>query len=329
MAISFNNSIANIVGTPGAASGLFSNRPNAADVAEGTLYFSTDTFEIYQVVTSGWANYTNGGSTPTLQQVVTAGNTIVNSSIISSGISTSLQIDSDIIYIQDSNTSAQYSFDNINYTNVTSNNTVKLDFTIDSIFKTLYNGSGKGFLLDFASNVFTFGDHGNTNNGTIFQIDDNSTIIKTIFNTNDKGFKLDFSSNVFIFGDNSIGVNLDFNIQKYRFGDYDFGGANGINITIDDAAGTLATRVFANYDRGIFIDFNTSVYYFGDFDGFVNNTYIQVDDNNQKINLNSTAGSYSFSNVPTFANNAAALLGGLVVGDIYRVTGTGNMHIVF
>jgi len=40
-------------------------------------------------------------------------------------------------------------------------------------------------------------------------------------------------------------------------------------------------------------------------------------------------GIYNFLKVPTYANNVGALAGGLVAGDIYRVTGTGNLHIVF
>jgi len=45
--------------------------------------------------------------------------------------------------------------------------------------------------------------------------------------------------------------------------------------------------------------------------------------------IQSGKGEYNFLNVPTFASNVTALAGGLVVGDIYRVTGTGNLHIVF
>jgi len=40
-------------------------------------------------------------------------------------------------------------------------------------------------------------------------------------------------------------------------------------------------------------------------------------------------GIYNFLKVPTYAGNVTALAGGLVVGDLYRVTGTGNLHIVF
>lgn len=34
-------------------------------------------------------------------------------------------------------------------------------------------------------------------------------------------------------------------------------------------------------------------------------------------------------NVPVFANNAAAIAGGLTVGRVYRITGTGQLGVVF
>lgn len=33
--------------------------------------------------------------------------------------------------------------------------------------------------------------------------------------------------------------------------------------------------------------------------------------------------------VPVYADNAAALVGGLVVGRVYRITGTGQLGVVF
>lgn len=61
MAILINNGVQNILGTPGAISGVFSDRPAAPDLAEGTLYFSTDTTTIYQVSAGAWIVYAGGG----------------------------------------------------------------------------------------------------------------------------------------------------------------------------------------------------------------------------------------------------------------------------
>lgn len=50
---------------------------------------------------------------------------------------------------------------------------------------------------------------------------------------------------------------------------------------------------------------------------------------NGNPNIQGGVGIYNFLIVPVFASNATALAGGLVAGDIYRVTGTGNLNIVF
>ena len=34
-------------------------------------------------------------------------------------------------------------------------------------------------------------------------------------------------------------------------------------------------------------------------------------------------------NVPVYPNNAAAIAGGLVVGKVYRITGTGQLGVVY
>ena len=83
MAISINNGIANIDGTPGAISGVFSNRPAAADLANGTLYFSTDKAEIYQVVLGVWVLYSGGGGgTPGIDSVLSQGQFFSNDRVI-------------------------------------------------------------------------------------------------------------------------------------------------------------------------------------------------------------------------------------------------------
>lgn len=61
MSIIVNNGVQNILGTPGAISGVFADRPSATGVADGTLYFATDTTAIYQAVAGSWILYTGGG----------------------------------------------------------------------------------------------------------------------------------------------------------------------------------------------------------------------------------------------------------------------------
>ena len=67
----------------------------------------------------------------------------------------------------------------------------------------------------------------------------------------------------------------------------------------------------------------------GDFTPLGDGTNIIVDDEYQTIYFQAgNLGKYYFSQVPQFANNAAAIAAGYTVGYIYRITGTGDLKIV-
>jgi hypothetical protein len=53
------------------------------------------------------------------------------------------------------------------------------------------------------------------------------------------------------------------------------------------------------------------------------------DSNNTKNYTIGSILSMPLPNVPVYANNTAALAGGLVVGNVYRITGTGQLGVVF
>ena len=53
------------------------------------------------------------------------------------------------------------------------------------------------------------------------------------------------------------------------------------------------------------------------------------DSNNTKNYTIGSILSMPLPSVPVYANNAAALAGGLVVGNVYRITGTGQLGVVF
>jgi len=59
MSLSFNNSAANILNTPGFISDAYASIPNASYVAIGTIFIATDTGTIYQSDGTNW--YTIGG----------------------------------------------------------------------------------------------------------------------------------------------------------------------------------------------------------------------------------------------------------------------------
>lgn len=63
-----------------------------------------------------------------------------------------------------------------------------------------------------------------------------------------------------------------------------------------------------------------------------NDKLIGTDAEDQNKTKNFTIGSIlslPLPNVPVYANNAAAIAGGLVVGRVYRITGTGQLGIVY
>jgi len=67
-------------------------------------------------------------------------------------------------------------------------------------------------------------------------------------------------------------------------------------------------------------------YYLGDINNF--NSFVNVNTTDDKIFFVTQNGRYNFQNVPRYNDNASALAGGLIVGDIYRTPdtlGTSNL----
>jgi len=63
-----------------------------------------------------------------------------------------------------------------------------------------------------------------------------------------------------------------------------------------------------------------------------NDKLIGTDAEDQNKTKNFTVGdilALPLPNVPVYANNAAAIAGGLVVGRVYRITGTGQLGVVY
>lgn len=59
---------------------------------------------------------------------------------------------------------------------------------------------------------------------------------------------------------------------------------------------------------------------------------IGTDAQDDNVTKNFTIGSIlamPLPNVPVYANNAAAIAGGLVAGNVYRITGTGQLGVVY
>ena len=184
-----------------------------------------------------------------------------------------------------------------------------IHITEDTIY-TQYLTNENGLKLDFANILYKFGDFGIVNNGTSIVIDDNNIVINTSK------------------GGTTIGLQLDFANAIYKLGDSD-NVVNGTYLQVYDNNGEIKT-FYQNSPNGLSFDFANNIYSFGDFGGTYNATYIEINDNNQRITFGTQEGLYNFVFIKAFANNAAAIAGGLSVGDIYRSsTGGGDqLHIV-
>lgn len=296
MAITINNGIANIDNTPGAASGVFSNRPSATNVAEGTLYFSTDTAAIYQAVAGSWINYAGGGGGGTSTGInglngttnIGLGGTLLNATAINAD-------------------SFSFEFNTLKTFNVIDDTATPTNFEIgNGIIQTFSGINQVGLKLDFNVNEVVLGDAFNNYTGTVFNINQSAGIfsysnalnievgIDTFrfqmvnttaflgmiyvagdnngvqFNLTDPGGEIKTSA----FGQN-IGFNLNFNNNIYKFGAVD---AAGASFVIDNGNSILYTINGLLQTTGLNFDFIAQSFLFGD---LINNNFI--DFNNSGI----------------------------------------------
>ena len=115
---------------------------------------------------------------------------------------------------------------------------------------------------------------------------------------------------------------------NYDGGNIQLGNGN-FGMLFQDGTPVIYTT-YSNNVVGLYLNFDSKYYILGDIFNNFNSTSISVNDDIQYIFFNSVNGTYRFANIPAYANNAAAISGGLGVGDIYRSsTGGGDqLHIV-
>ena len=150
--------------------------------------------------------------------------------------------------------------------------------------------------------VFTIGNY----TEPTFIVSGGAEQIYTYYNLQQQGILLDFVASQYILGYTASGnyINVYDGIDEIRT--YLVGNSYGLNCTI-------------GYVK------------VGEWSGAGNNLHTLYDFATNRITNFSNDGYYNFANIPFFSNNAAALAGGLIVGDIYRHNGGGNeaLHIVF
>lgn len=116
---------------------------------------------------------------------------------------------------------------------------------------------------------------------------------------------------------------------NYVLGSYILGHTGAGNyIDVYDGINEIRTYLVGN---GWGLNVTTGYTKIGDWAGSGSNLSTIYDFMTNRITNFSTDGYYNFQQIQAFANNAAALAGGLTVGDIYRHSGgTGEqLHIVF
>ena len=103
-------------------------------------------------------------------------------------------------------------------------------------------------------------------------------------------------------------------------------------VTVSGTSGDALMVKTTAYANGLLRAHNGGVQ-IGDFNSDVNSTLINVDDSSLSITLGAVAGIVLTSThiripLTAYANDAAAVIGGLITGDLYQVTGTGIVQIV-
>ena len=183
-------------------------------------------------------------------------------------------------------------------------------YTQDLYEFTISGGLGDVFHIDTLNDIYVFGKGQDLDTGL--------------------QLNLSASSVFFSYLTYQTGLNLDFANRLYQLGDYNNNYFNGTKLIVDVFNSNIRTQYFAS-DLGLNLDFANNIYYLGDFGVVQNETYIKVDDGAIKITFRTNSGYYNFQNIQAFPNNAAALAGGLLIGDIYRHSGgTGEqLHIVY
>lgn len=163
------------------------------------------------------------------------------------------------------------------------------------LWRTTSQDNQQGFYLNFGGEIYSFGIEQNNDGDAAYTTYTSNNIFTQIYNNNSLG-------SITI----NHGANDYFITREY---DYYDGNLTSYNILL------------ANY-------FETNLRHSLTFVDDEENTIV-VDGRIRIICDEQQLVHYNLLNCLAYANNEAALEAGLIVGDIYRVTGTGNLNIVF
>lgn len=224
-----------------------------------------------------------------------------------------------------------------------SNSLFTFDVAVDSFaFKIRDNATtDEYFLLNPTTGIFSLGDLSGTGNGTKIDVKDASTSIQMSAGTTGMQLILAGAAGSELFEFVSASGNRyffnDVNVLDFRWGDVDLTN-NGTRITIDDTTQIIRARNGTAF-IGLELDFANADYQMGDVPGLGNSTKMVIDDNGQfveffcsvfGVNMVPVVSPFGVSSLPAFANNAAAVVGGLSIGEFYRISvaGTSTVAVV-
>lgn len=227
------------------------------------------------------------------------------------------------------------------------------DTTIDlaGFLLSMGNDGNAALVLEPATGISRLGAFGAVTNNTYITVDDTISQIKLNVDIGGgaftQGINLDGVNDSYKFGNNNtIALQIIGGITQTI---KTFATGSNFGINVDYVNGYTAMgdidNVFNNFHTNLFIDsLNGYVYFSSNYNnvslhlyGYENSTYscTKLGDpfplfNGTKIVINSGVlndliefyslpGNYIFNNVPTYADNTAALAGGLIAGNIYKL----------
>lgn len=338
MGIILPTGVANNLGTPGAITDLIANLPDAADIATGTIFVAPDVPAIYTNDNGTWKALSGGGGAavnPTSHFIPYNLSGVFEDSFLyndvdSPGILKTVYSGNDAgLYCQFKDSFYSLSDLGLGITIDAEGSGLSKDNIIaigsDGLFPggtslevrnglnqklvTKFYGTEQGLLIDYAAGSYK-----------LFGSSNGISILESIFNIVSiyvaTAGKISTESDL-----GQAGLLFDYGLNIYKFGDYAGFNLNGTSLIIDDAARIINTANLSG-NIGISLDFSTGLYWLGDYNGIgIGNTYLSIDDDAGKIQFFSNAAKYNFANMPSYADNAAALAAGLVVGDLYRHDG--------
>lgn len=204
MSIQIFNGVRNTLGTPAIITDTFANRPTASTQSEGTLFYCSDTPDIYQVISGNWKVCGGGGGSQSFQDTLIVSSSLNQINVI--GVYDILNFDTNTFTSE-----VTFGLDiKTGYTTFTQKNSG--GGNLDIITYHYDNGSFQlipnYFAVDITNSTYYLGDFQQVNNGTYLYVDDGIVKRISLFARNMVYFESnDFNINEFSTGNGKISIN--------------------------------------------------------------------------------------------------------------------------